>query len=222
MDQLTNFEYERMIEKARSGDVEALYHLFAKAHVAALAVAVSIVKNRTEAEDVIQDAFHKILRNISNASTCWPKFRGWMLMIVKNEAIDHQRKLKRLTSIEDWVETSTEEMARQEEHDRVDEQAYDLVRSYTAKLMPKLERQQPQILREIAVRVDTGVEFKEACAAVADIVETKRKTKLTAGGVQAEWFRVYRTLKNLLEEDHVRIAAAKPLMVLIGKNLEAA
>ncbi len=210
-----------MIEKARGGDVEALYHLFAKVHVAALAVAAGVVKNRTEAEDVVQDAFYKILRNIKSASDCWPKFRGWMLMIVKNEAIDHQRKLKRLVPIEDWVENSSEQMAEQEEHDRVDEQAFELVQCYTAKLMPKLTRQQPQILHEISVLVDQGMDFKEACSAVASIVETKRKTKLTAGGIQAEWFRVYRTLKALLEEDHVRIAAAKPLMILIGKSLAA-
>ena len=72
MDQLTNFEFERMIEKARGGDIDALYHLFAKVHVAGLAIAASVVKSRTEAEDVLQDAFMKILRNIGNAATVWP------------------------------------------------------------------------------------------------------------------------------------------------------
>ncbi|MBI1332813.1 MAG: RNA polymerase sigma factor [Armatimonadetes bacterium] len=219
MDQLTNFDFERMIEKAKSGDIDALYSLFAKAHVAALAIAVSVVKNRTEAEDVIQDAFHKILRNIDSASTIWPKFRSWMLMIVKNEAIDHSRKLKRLVPIEEWVEIPDGEQARQEETDRVDEQAFELVQQYRSKLMPRLKRQQPIILREIAVRVDKGVEFKEACNSVSRLVVNNRKSCLSPGAVQAEWFRVFRMLKQILEEDKVRLEAAKPLMILIGKGL---
>lgn len=219
MDQLTNFEYERMIEKAQAGDIDALYHLFAKAHVAALAIAVSVVKNRTEAEDVLQDAFHKILRNIKSASTIWPKFRSWMLMIVKNEAIDHSRKMKRLVPIEDWVEVPDDSQARQEEADRADEQATVLVQTYREKLVPMLTRQQPQILREISVRVDKGMEFRAACEKVSEIVVTKRQGHLSAGAVQAEWFRVFRMLKHILEEDKVRLEAAKPLMILIGKGL---
>ena len=219
MDQLTNFEYERMIEKAKAGDIDALYHLFSKAHAAALAIAVSVVKNRTEAEDVCQDAFHKILRNIKSAASVWPKFRGWMLMIVKNEAIDHSRKLKRLVPIEDWVEVPDGEQARLEESDRAEEQASYLVQQYRTKLMPKLKRQQPLILKEISVRVDNGVEFREAVETVSKLVVNNRKSCLSPGAVQAEWFRVYRMLKEILEEDRVRLEAAKPLMILIGKGL---
>lgn len=208
-----------MIEKAKSGDIDALYHLFSKAHAAALAIAVSIVKNRTEAEDVCQDAFYKILRNIKNASTVWPKFRGWMLMIVKNEAIDHSRKLKRLVPIEDWVEVPDEGQTRLEESDRAEEQASSLVQEYRTKLMPKLKRQQPLILKEISVRVDNGVEFREAVETVSKLVVNKRQSCLSPGAVQAEWFRVYRMLKEILEEDRVRLEAAKPLMILIGKAL---
>ena len=140
-------------------------------------------------------------------------------MIIKNEAIDHQRKLKRLVSIEDWVEVANTEISREEEADRAEEQATELVSRYAAKLVPMLQRQQSTILKEISVRVDKGVEFRAAVEAVSELVMNNRKSHLTPGAVQAEWFRVFRMLKQILEEDQIRLEAAKPLMILIGRAI---
>ncbi len=57
-------------------------------------------------------------------------------MIVKNEAIDHSRKLKRLIPMDEFVEFGDDSQNRQNELDRADETAFNLVQLYKGKLMP--------------------------------------------------------------------------------------
>jgi RNA polymerase sigma factor (sigma-70 family) len=84
---------EQYIKRVTEGDTEAFRYLVEKYQQKAYSVALSIVRNQTEAEDVVQEAFIKAYRKLAD-------FRGdssfltWLLKIVVNESIKVHRKKK--------------------------------------------------------------------------------------------------------------------------------
>ncbi|HEU5113228.1 MAG TPA: RNA polymerase sigma factor [Acidimicrobiia bacterium] len=80
-----------LIERAKSGDVAAFEALVQIHRPIALRVAFLVVGDRTEAEDVTQEAFVKAYRAMSRFQVGAP-FRPWLLRIVRNEALNQRRR----------------------------------------------------------------------------------------------------------------------------------
>ena len=80
-----------LIQRAKSGDVAAFEALVQTHRQIALRVAYLVVGDKTEAEDVTQEAFvkahHAMLRFRGDAP-----FRPWLLRIVRNEALNQRRR----------------------------------------------------------------------------------------------------------------------------------
>jgi len=80
-----------LVERARGGDLEAFRSLVEKYQARAHSIAMGVISNRDDAEDIVQDAFLKAYRNLAS-------FRGqssfytWFYRIVFNLAIDLSRK----------------------------------------------------------------------------------------------------------------------------------
>ena len=78
------------LERLRAGDSDALESLLEAARPRLAAVALKIVRNRDDAEDVVQDAMMKVWRHVD-------RFEGraalstWLHRIVVNTALDHLR-----------------------------------------------------------------------------------------------------------------------------------
>jgi RNA polymerase sigma-70 factor (ECF subfamily) len=83
-----------LIERAIKGDVAAYTELVRIHQHAALRVAMLVVGDPTEAEDVAQEAFVKAHRNLGRFSADRP-FRPWLLAIVRNEARNRRRRTAR-------------------------------------------------------------------------------------------------------------------------------
>jgi RNA polymerase sigma-70 factor (ECF subfamily) len=79
-----------LIEHARNGDVDAFTTLVRSHQLMALRVAMLVVGDRTEAEDVTQEAFLKAHRNLHRFSEGSP-FQPWILSIVRNQARNRLR-----------------------------------------------------------------------------------------------------------------------------------
>ncbi|MGF1469101.1 MAG: sigma-70 family RNA polymerase sigma factor [Sandaracinaceae bacterium] len=88
-----------LVERVQGGDAEAFRELFDRYHRRAYAVALGVVKNPSDAKDVVQEAFVKVHRHI-------PRFQGsssfytWLYRIVMNLAIDHVRRRKNRRGVE--------------------------------------------------------------------------------------------------------------------------
>lgn len=81
-----------LVERAREGDAAAFDALVRRHLRSAFAVAMSVVMEPADAEDVCQDAFITALERLD---TCQPdRFPGWLLTIVRNRAISWQRRGK--------------------------------------------------------------------------------------------------------------------------------
>jgi len=94
-------ELQIIIKNCKAGKREAqakLFQLFARKM---FTVALVYSKDRTAAEDIIQDAFIKIFDKISQYSG-EGSFEGWVRRIVVNTALERYRRENKLYSIDDY------------------------------------------------------------------------------------------------------------------------
>jgi len=83
-----------LVGQARVGNVEAFGELVRRHHVTLYRSALRIVRSTADAEDVTQSAWLQAYRHVA-------EFRGgasvrtWLVAIVRNHALDHQRAARR-------------------------------------------------------------------------------------------------------------------------------
>ena len=77
-----------LVERARGGDGVAFEGLVRRHFRAAYAVALAILGNQADAEDVCQDAFIRVLERLEDCRHP-DRFAAWLLQIVRNGARNH-------------------------------------------------------------------------------------------------------------------------------------
>lgn len=98
-DRITDTDTE-LIHRVRDGDKVALRTLVDLYKDKALSLAVSIVKDKPLAEDMLQDVFIKVHKNIGTFKFK-SKFSTWLYKIVVNTCYTELKKKKHTVSIED-------------------------------------------------------------------------------------------------------------------------
>ncbi len=82
---------KQLVAKVKSGDSEAFRYLVEKHQHLAFTIAYNIVKNRQDAEEVVQDSFVKVFTKIAQFKE-ESKFSSWLFKIVYNTALSRIRK----------------------------------------------------------------------------------------------------------------------------------
>ena len=82
---------DSLIEKISNGDTDAFRELYESASKSVYGFALSILKNRYDAEDVLQDTFLRVYKNASGYKAKG-KPMAWMLRITKNLALTRLRE----------------------------------------------------------------------------------------------------------------------------------
>jgi RNA polymerase sigma factor (sigma-70 family) len=115
----------KIIEQVKQGDLLAFRLLVDMHKTLAFNIALQVVRNREDAEEVAQDAFLKAWQAI-NSFKGESRFSTWLYRIVFNLAVSKTRKKKMETSHFDEVKISDKEIADaleafhlQEKEDRV-------------------------------------------------------------------------------------------------------
>ena len=80
-----------LAQRIRSGDRLALGEVYDRHASAAMAVALRIVADREQAEDLVHDAFVATWQKIDRFDPARGSLRSWILTIVRNRAIDRLR-----------------------------------------------------------------------------------------------------------------------------------
>jgi RNA polymerase sigma-70 factor (ECF subfamily) len=80
-----------LVRRLRSGDRGALGELYDRHASVALAVALRIVGDREQAEDLVHDAFVIVWQKIARFDASRGSLRAWLLTIVRNRGIDRLR-----------------------------------------------------------------------------------------------------------------------------------
>lgn len=86
-------KYHDYIEALRNKDEEAFAYIYNDTKNSVYAMIISVIKDRSLAEDVMQDTYIKMISSI-NSYKYSMNFRNWLLTIAKNTAIDYYRKRK--------------------------------------------------------------------------------------------------------------------------------
>ncbi len=100
MDKIEITIEKTLIERLKNRESDALEQLYQLYAPSLMAVSIRYTTNKHDAEDVVHDAFIKILNNIDNFT---PKFEGafeaWMKRITVNTSINFLRKRAKATEL---------------------------------------------------------------------------------------------------------------------------
>ena len=86
-----NGQLNTLLVRLKAGDSSALDGILSLAGARMCAVAQGIVKNRADAEDIVQESFYKIARAIRSYRSDTNAY-GWIMRIVRNTALDFLRR----------------------------------------------------------------------------------------------------------------------------------
>ncbi|MCS6797434.1 MAG: sigma-70 family RNA polymerase sigma factor [Myxococcota bacterium] len=88
-----------LVDAARRGDERAFRALFERHYRRVFTVACGVLRNRHDAEDVVQEAFVRIHRHL-DAFEGRSSFYTWLYRTVMNLAIDHLRRTRRTRELD--------------------------------------------------------------------------------------------------------------------------
>lgn len=87
-----------LLEKFKKGDEESFRKLVEKYQSKVYSIALAMVKDKTEAEDIMQDIFIKVYRSLDNFKGK-SKFYTWLYRITINTCINHLNQNKKTNTI---------------------------------------------------------------------------------------------------------------------------
>ena len=98
------------LNQMAKGDISALEEFYERTDTAIFSYALSIVKNPTDAEDILQNSFIKIYQSSASYQSAG-KPMAWILTIVKNEAFKLLNRQKKFVDFKEVKESSTDDFA---------------------------------------------------------------------------------------------------------------
>lgn len=87
---------QELMSKIASGEKDAFHQLYQETAQSVYGFALSIVKNKQDAEDILQETFIKIRENAARYKSRG-KLMSWILTITRNLAMDRLRGYQRTT-----------------------------------------------------------------------------------------------------------------------------
>src|SRR3989344_9539173 len=85
---------EDLIAAYLQGDEHAFANLVERHLKAVYSFTFRFVGNQSDAEDIVQESFLKVWKNLKKYSSRSASFKTWLMCIVRNTAIDYLRKRK--------------------------------------------------------------------------------------------------------------------------------
>ena len=96
-----SFAYERALQACAQGDRMALQNIYRQESRHLLGVALRIVRQRQQAEDVLHDAFMNIWTKAASFDATLGSGRGWIYSVVRNLALNAVRNGAREVSVDE-------------------------------------------------------------------------------------------------------------------------
>ena len=90
-----------LIRSAADGDRDAFVELYDRTSAKLLAIALRILRDRDQAEDVLQEVFIRVWQNARTYSPEAGRPMTWLITIVRNRAIDVVRSRREVTMPQD-------------------------------------------------------------------------------------------------------------------------
>jgi len=105
-----------LLERVLARDQSAMAELFDRYSGMAYSVAMRVVKDAAQAEDVMQDVFFQVWQNPKAFISDRGSLGAWLAVVVRNRAIDVIRRRKPSEAVEDVVLAASTNVAAEVEH----------------------------------------------------------------------------------------------------------
>lgn len=104
-----------LLTRIQSGDQEAMSALFDRYGAMVYSVALRVMKDTGEAEDVMQEIFVQVWKNPSAFVSGRGSLGGWLVVVARNRAIDMIRRRHPSEPVESFTLPSSTDLAREAE-----------------------------------------------------------------------------------------------------------
>jgi RNA polymerase sigma-70 factor, ECF subfamily len=128
-----------LLQRVRQGDQTAMAEVFDRYSRAVYSVALRILKDSGQAEDVMQEIFFQIWRNSDSFVQGRGSLGAWLVVIARNRAIDVLRRRKPTDSVEDVVLASPVNLASEAEHNALLEKVQKVLRELPVEQQKSME-----------------------------------------------------------------------------------
>jgi RNA polymerase sigma-70 factor, ECF subfamily len=132
-------EDSALLQRVRQGDQTAMAEVFDRYSRAVYSVALRILKDSGQAEDVVQEIFFQIWRNSESFVQGRGSLGAWLVVIARNRAIDLLRRRKPTDSVEDVVLASPVNLASEAEHNALIEKVQRVLRELPIEQQKSME-----------------------------------------------------------------------------------
>jgi RNA polymerase sigma-70 factor (ECF subfamily) len=100
-----------LLRAVAAGDKEALRQLYTRHSAVLFALALRVLSDRAEAEDVLQEAFVQIWKTAGSFDEGRGKPLGWLIMLTRSRAIDRLRSRKTRSRVTESMAKDTSQTA---------------------------------------------------------------------------------------------------------------
>lgn len=104
-----------LLARVRSGDQGAMTALFDRYSGVLYSVALRVLKDPAQAEDIMQEIFIQVWRKPDAFASGRGSLGGWLAVVTRNRAIDSLRRRRPSDSVEDVVLASKTDIAKEAE-----------------------------------------------------------------------------------------------------------
>jgi RNA polymerase sigma-70 factor (ECF subfamily) len=169
---------EQLVSLIRSGETKAFGVLVERHFATCFGRAFLMLRNHSDAEDEVQNAFSKALESLSQFR-CQGPFGAWLCRIVQNQCLMLIRERKRAAFVS--VDARTESNARLELVDQLADQEEQLGEQQVDNLVHREILRIPPILRDVMVLYDVeGLPMPDVAARLG-ISVSATKSRLMRG-----------------------------------------
>lgn len=173
MKKINEAELQELFNRLKRKEENAYGELYQKYSSLVYQIAFSILKNRENAEDIMQNVFVKIGK-LSEDKLPSKYEASWLYSVTKNEVISFLRRNKETLPMEEYI--------KKEQEDEIDEL---MQKDAYEKMIDSLEQKEKQI---VSLKVETGLSFKE----IASLLN------MPMGTVQWKYYKSLHNLKLLI------------------------
>ncbi len=183
---------EKLIRQCMAGDAEAWRQIVVSQHRRIYAICYRFTGSSADSEDLTQEVFLKVYRNLSSFDTEKGSFQTWITTLTRNLLVDHFRRSRqeRITDSMDagWDVNSSGDPgvhdgptmsdrladSRQTQHDRF------VALEIQARVQGALKQLSPELREAVVLRDLEDMDYKEI-AAVLHIPEGTVKSRISRG-----------------------------------------
>ena len=128
-----------LMERVRASDQNAMAQVFDRYSGLVYSVAMRVLGDMAQAEDVMQEIFFQIWRNSDSFVQGRGSLGAWLVVVARNRAIDLLRRRKPTDSVEEVVLPSSFNLAAEAEHNAMIEKVQKVLQELPAEQQRSME-----------------------------------------------------------------------------------